>query len=95
MNATRCAISPEMNTTSRKRRSSLATPTGQPRRFAFAGGGGELRLAIERVGPFSRFEFDELADDFERVGFGEGFHGDRCASMPSPLLPCLAVETRR
>ena len=91
MNATRCAISPEMNATSRERRSSLATPTEQPRRFTFAGGGGELRLAIERVGPFSDSNSTN-SPTISRVGFGEGL---RIAALQCRARSCPACRWKR
>jgi hypothetical protein len=57
-------------------------------------GGGQMRAAIERIGALPCLDLDMLAGDLEALGVGEAAMSSRCASIPSPLLPCPAVETR-
>jgi hypothetical protein len=55
----------------------------------------EHRPPIERVRPLAGFDFDGLPNDGVTLGFRKACDGPRCASSPSPLLPCRDVLTRQ
>jgi hypothetical protein len=69
MNGTRWTIRPAMKATSRERRSSLATTTGQTGK-----GGRQLRPSIESICSLSGFDLGELLDNGNALGLGEAGH---------------------
>ena len=54
----------------------------------------ELWPAVERVGALARLDLDMLGDDFDPFRRGEALDNGSLG-IPSPLLPCLVVETRQ
>jgi hypothetical protein len=94
MNGTRCAIRPEMNVTSRERRSSFATHHRGLHRQRLA----QQRAALKRIAALARLHLDQLGNDFEALGFGEAGDGGllrRCAEagLATMISSCRCNDT--
>lgn len=63
MNGTRCAISPEMNATSRDKRQSFATTTGAFALFRLCQRFGEPGAAVKGVTALPAFHFDKFGKE--------------------------------
>jgi hypothetical protein len=55
---------------------------------------GQLRPPVEGVGALPRLDLGELATSAKPSASANRATAARCASMPRPDRPCLAVETR-
>ena len=95
MKGTRCAIKPEMNATSRERRHSFATTTASLALRAFASAAASCGRRSKASLPLPVSTSTNSAITSQPSAAANRAMASRCASIPSPLLPCLPVETRR
>src|SRR5438045_2916393 len=93
-NDTRCAMSPEMNATSRDSRSSLATMTGHlPARLAASAAASWGRRSRAST-PLPGLDLNELRGEHEAFRVGKPGGGSQLNFDAEPRAAWRAVETR-